>query len=414
MSITESPAEDAVALLDQVIDLLAKVHTAPLWKLGNTATLDLLRRYQAAAAMLAAGRSKAIAEVDTRGAAVEVGASSTAGWLGGHCGQRPGQARAAVALAQALTTRYPHTLEQLAAGQVSEDAARVIAGTLDQVPAGVDAATVDAAEADLLAHARSHDPGRLARIGGYLLYVLDPDGAKALAAEEARMFDRRQVHLHRTDRGWWRLRGRLDPEAGAELHAALDALAAPTPSSVAGPDPRDAGQRRADALTRLVDLALTAPGMPSTGGHRPMVLITIPHATLLARPGAGPATFEDGTALSAEAARRIACDTQHLPIVLGGQSQPLDLGRARYTPTPTQRLAVLTRQQHTCGTPHCPNQPRHIHHIRHWADGGPTNLDNLVALCGHCHRLTHRPNTPWTITPTPGGNPTYTPTGPAP
>jgi hypothetical protein len=82
--------------------------------------------------------------------------------------------------------------------------------------------------------------------------------------------------------------------------------------------------------------------------------------------------------LALEAARPIACDTQHLPIVLGADSQPLDLDRARYTPTTTQRLAVLTRQQHTCGTPHCGNQPRHIHHIWHWADGGPTNIDNLV------------------------------------
>ena len=414
MSITESPAEDAVALLDQVIDLLGKVHTAPLWKLGNTATLELLRRYQTAASMLAGGRLRAVAEVDSRGAALGVGASSTAGWLRGHCGDRPGTARAVVALAEALTRRYPDTLERLCEGLVSEEAARVIAGTLDEVPAGVDAATMAAAEADLLAHARSHDPGRLARIGAHLLYVLDPDGAKALAAEEARMFTRRHVHLNRTDQGWWRLRGRLDPEAGAELAVALDTLAKPIPSSADGPDPRDAGQRRADALTQMVDLALAAPGMPTAGGHRPMVLVTIPYPTLLDRPGAGPATFDDGTPLSAQAARRIACDTQLLPIVLGAASQPLDVGRARYTPSTAQRLAVLARQQHTCGTPHCHNQPRHIHHIKHWADGGPTDIDNLVALCGHCHRLIHTPHSPWTITPTPGGNPTFTPHGPAP
>ncbi len=36
-------------------------------------------------------------------------------------------------------------------------------------------------------------------------------------------------------------------------------------------------------------------------------------------------------------------------------------------------------------------------------------MNNLVALCGHCHRLIHTANSPWTITPTPGGNPTFTP-----
>ncbi len=37
----------------------------------------------------------------------------------------------------------------------------------------------------------------------------------------------------------------------------------------------------------------------------------------------------------------------------------------------------------------------HAHHIQHWADGGPTSLDNLALLCGHHHRLIH--DTPWQI-----------------
>ncbi len=37
----------------------------------------------------------------------------------------------------------------------------------------------------------------------------------------------------------------------------------------------------------------------------------------------------------------------------------------------------------------------HAHHIQHWADGGPTSLDNLILLCGHHHRLIHAG--PWTI-----------------
>ena len=413
MSISPLPQAAPLRVLAEVDALLDQANAAPLWPMSNVDTLELVRVVSGVQAKVAGLRLRAVAEVDSRAAALGAGASSTAGWLRGHCGQRPGAARAAVALAEALTRRYPDTLERLCEGLVSEEAARVIAGTLDEVPAGVDAATMAAAEADLLAHARSHDPGRLARIGAHLLYVLDPDGAKALAAEEARMFTRRHVHLNRTDQGWWRLRGRLDPEAGAE-HAALDTLAKPTPGTAEGRDPRDAGQRRADALTQIVDLALAAPGMPTAGGHRPMVLVTIPYPTVLDRPGAGPATFDDGTPLSAQAARRIACDTQLLPIVLGAASQPLDVGRARYTPSTAQRLAVLTRQQHTCGTPHCHNQPRHIHHIKHWADGGPTDIDNLVALCGHCHRLIHTPHSPWTITPQPGGNPTFTPHGPAP
>ncbi len=60
------------------------------------------------------------------------------------------------------------------------------------------------------------------------------------------------------------------------------------------------------------------------------------------------------------------------------------------------------------------DHPRHIHHSWHWADGGPTDLDNLVALCGHCHRYIHSTNNTWTITPVAGGSPAFTRTGPAP
>ena len=75
---------------------------------------------------------------------------------------------------------------------------------------------------------------------------------------------------------------------------------------------------------------------------------------------------------------------------------------------------MLVRDHYRCQTPHCGNHPRHIHHIRHWADGGPTDLDNLVALCGHCHRYIHSNGNTWTITPVPGGTPLFTRTGPAP
>ena len=58
--------------------------------------------------------------------------------------------------------------------------------------------------------------------------------------------------------------------------------------------------------------------------------------------------------------------------------------------------------------------PRHVHHIEHWCHGGEPCLDNLVALCGHCHRLIHSTNSRWTITAVAGGRPVFTPNGPAP
>ena len=56
-------------------------------------------------------------------------------------------------------------------------------------------------------------------------------------------------------------------------------------------------------------------GLPDSGGDRPQIVVTVPLATLNA--GIGAATLEDGTPISPAAARRIACDAQIVPAVLG-------------------------------------------------------------------------------------------------
>ena len=413
MSITTGPGEDALALLAHVDGLLDKLRTAPLWRLGNAQTLELGKAATVVTAKVASLRLAAVREVDTRGTATADGASSTAAWLRGHCLERPGAAKRTVALSRALSERYRAVGEDLAAGLVSADHASVVVRLLDALPDEVDEPTMAAAETDLLARARTMDPTDLAKVGRRLKYVLDPDGAAELAAEEARMFAGRSVSLTQDDAGWWHLRGKLDPETGHELSAVLDPLCKPRPSTADGSDLRTAGQRRADGLAAMVALAHASPKLPSSGGERPTVLVQIPYATLLTGLGAA-GTYPDGTPVSPQTARRLACDAKIIPMVMGSESQPLDVGRTAYTPTATQRRAVMVRDQHKCRTPHCGNHPRHVHHIRHWMDGGPTDLDNLVALCGHCHRLVHSTNNPWTITPTPGGAPVFTRTGPAP
>ena len=413
MSITAGPA-DAVGLLDRVIDMLGELNAAPLWSLSNPATLELVKASTVADSMLASVKLRAIAEVETRGTALSDGASSTAGWLRGHCRVRPGTARRLVTLAKALAGRYPGVGEDLAKGAVSADHAQVISHYLDQVPDHVEDATIAEAETHLLTQAGLLDPVDVAKLGRAVVYALDPDGEKAMAAQEARLHDGRELHLTRHDHGGWTLRGKLDPETGQELAVLIDVLAAPQPKVATGPDPRTAAQRRADALAQLIALAHANPKLPTTGGERPTVVVLVPLATLMSRPGAGVATYADGTALPVETVRRLACDGVIMPIVLGTNAQPIDLGRKAYSPTAAQRLAVLIRDQHTCRTPYCGNHPRHVHHIWHWIDGGPTDIDNLVALCGHCHRLLHAGRSPWTITGVKGGHPIFTRSGPDP
>ncbi|GAA2023921.1 HNH endonuclease signature motif containing protein [Pseudokineococcus marinus] len=180
----------------------------------------------------------------------------------------------------------------------------------------------------------------------------------------------------------------------ATVMTAIEALAAPEPSREHGPDLRSAAQRRADALVALADKALSAPpgsptGVPSEGGARARVVVTM-DLTALTGQVAGAGLLPDDAPLSAGAVRRLACDAEVVPAVLGSRSEPLDVGRAAYTVTPAQRRAPAIRDR-GCIAPDCdaPVSRTHAHHVVHWADGGPTDLSNLALVCGHDHRRVH-------------------------
>jgi len=109
---------------------------------------------------------------------------------------------------------------------------------------------------------------------------------------------------------------------------------------------------------------------------------------LAARAGAG--VLDSGDVLSAAAVRRIACDARVVPAVLDGNSAVLDVGRAQRTIAGPLRRALVIRDG-GCVFPACDLPPAWSagHHIRHWADGGPTSLDNSVLLCPAHHRGVH-------------------------
>ena len=94
--------------------------------------------------------------------------------------------------------------------------------------------------------------------------------------------------------------------------------------------------------------------------------------------------------------RRLACDADIIPVALGTRGEVLDVGRAYRLVTPALWRALVCRDRH-CAFPGCTKPPvmGHAHHIVHWADLGPTCLDNLVLLCGHHHRIVH--HTPWQV-----------------
>ncbi len=107
-------------------------------------------------------------------------------------------------------------------------------------------------------------------------------------------------------------------------------------------------------------------------------------------------TTADGTELPPGVLRRLACDAEIIPAILGSHGEVLDVGRLRRLVTPAIWTALILRDRH-CTFPACTRPPVmcHAHHLTHWADGGETTLHNLALLCGHHHRTIH--HSPWDI-----------------
>jgi hypothetical protein len=153
-----------------------------------------------------------------------------------------------------------------------------------------------------------------------------------------------------------------------------------------------------DALVDAMRLLDGTEILPESHGATPRITVTVDYDTLAAGvAGSGRAGLLDLVGgLSAGAVRRLACDAEILPMVLGSRSQVLDVGRSNRLVTLGLWLALVSRDRH-CAFPGCSRPPVacDAHHVRHWADGGSTALGNLVLLCRTHHTVIH--STPWQV-----------------
>ncbi len=111
--------------------------------------------------------------------------------------------------------------------------------------------------------------------------------------------------------------------------------------------------------------------------------------SVIGRPVVGRGRLDDGPALSDSVIRRLLDDSWLRAAVLDRDGRTVDLGRARRAPNAAQLLA-LWRRDRGCAVPGCGRiRFLHAHHVVFWSQGGETNLDNLVLLCGDHHRALH-------------------------
>ena len=359
---TLQPTSQRIAELDRLGDEIAEL-SAHL-DAATARLLDLIR------------------EFDARGG-WNTGFRSCAAWLAWRVGLDLGAARERVRVARALET-LPALAEALARGELSY--AKVRALTRVATPA---------TEARLLAVGRAGTAAHVERIVRGWRRV----DRQAEAREAARQHAARALHVYQDEDGTMVLRGRLTPEVGALLLRALDAaretlyqrrraneavLPAADPA-VAAPT---RAQQQADALALLAETALHHELDPGASGERYQVVVHVDAAVLADPNQPGQSVLEEGSHVSAETSRRLACDASRVVMRHDEDGRVVEVGARTRTIPPALRRALHHRDR-SCRFPGCNIRFGQGHHVRHWAQGGPTTLSNVALLCHRHHRAVH-------------------------
>jgi 5-methylcytosine-specific restriction endonuclease McrA len=312
-----------------------------------------------------------IREFDSRGG-WNTGFRSCAAWLSWRVGLDLGAARERVRVARALGT-LPRLAQALARGELSY--AKVRALTRVATPE---------TEERLLAVGRGGTAEHVERIVRGWRRV----DRIAEARQTARRHASRALHVYQDEDGMVVIRGRLAPEVGAVLVQALAAAReAVYPKNVSAETPTMA-QQQADALALPAETALHHGIDPGAPGERYQVVVHV-DAPALADPDApGQSILEDGAHVFAETSQRLACDASRVVMRHGRDGRVVEVAARTRTIPPALRRALQHRDR-GCRFPGCGLPFGQGHHIRHWAQGGPTTLSNLALLCRRHHRAVH-------------------------
>ncbi|AJW41406.1 HNH endonuclease domain protein [Rhodococcus sp. B7740] len=419
--------------------------TAAIWQLSESELLADAAAVSHQIQLLEARRIALVAEIDTRVSREKLGFPGPAGWLTSTTLLSPTKANKIVALARGLKN-FPDIADAVNAGVMTIDHAALILTFAETPPKNLPQEGQDIARKAMIT-AATGTGARTGRIREAITKLHDTYGGKTPPADDT---DRNELFASRTLNGRLSLKGDFDAITGEKLLTALSPLTEPRPDPNGTQDDRSPARRRADAFGHILDRYLASSDRPIEGGERPHLNlhITLRDLTDLrdnadsadvddiaddettraaAESDTDPVTadrgayrdlFGDGTTvgwlpwmgpLSRNTSRQLACDCLLTAIVMDEHGSPINLARTARTVTAKQRKALIARD-HTCAFPGCgkPAAWTEAHHIRHWADGGPTDMNNLVLLCGFHHRLLHHSdwevfigtdNHPWFIPP---------------
>lgn len=324
-----------------------------------------------------------MAQFEARGN-MDTDCKSAAHWLAGRCGVDFGVAAEKLRVGKRLW-ELPVIAEAYATGQLAYSAVRQL----------VRIATPET-EAAMVEMARLATADQLRRIVASYRRVL------AAAADPAGPNTKRELRWYFDAEGFFCFSGRLTAEAGVILRNAVEQAAVELKEKgrnlllFSAEDQQPPGRadipvsaNRADALVAIAESSL-AHGMecrPSP--ERTQVIVHVSAETLAGTGDGEHCELEAGPEIAPETARRLACDAALVGVVESATGEPLSVGRKTRRISPAMARALRCRDA-GCSFPGC-DQRRFVeaHHIRHWAQGGETSLDNLAQLCWFHHHLIH-------------------------
>ncbi|MCX5043094.1 HNH endonuclease [Aldersonia sp. NBC_00410] len=297
-----------------------------------------------------------------------------------------------------LEPELPATAAAVREGVLGDGHVQVIRSFLQHLPVAVDAGTREQAEAQLAAFAATMRPDELKKVAERLAAYLNPDGEfsdEDRARKRGIWLGKQGADLMSNLTGW------IDPETRAYLEPILAKLAAPGMCNPADASPvvdgepneddakrdtRSMGQRQHDALKAMCR-ALLASG--ELGQHRGLPVTAIVSTTLGELTDlAGPAATAGGSMVPIRDLIRMAAHAFHYLVAFDVEGRMVHLARSKRIASPDQRI-VLHARDVGCSFPGC-NVPGYLaeaHHVREWAHGGATDIDNLTLVCPEHHKL---------------------------
>ncbi|WP_369746353.1 DUF222 domain-containing protein [Paenarthrobacter sp. AMU7] len=339
---------------------------------------------------------------------------------------------------QDIPARHAILAQAVGSALVPSRSASIISTALDKVRHLTDEDTLTRMEHALTTTAVETDPDFVTTMAKRWIDAIDHDGPEPT---EEILRQLQGVFLRRRRRhGLHHLEIFATDEQYEILTTAMNVATNPrltTPGTEASPDldRRSRPQKLLNGLTSACSLAMRTEKLPANGGLPPQLTVTIGYQELLEQvhnhhhnPGTGTGTVAGigtGTRIGTGAGvgtgtatftgpmhpntiRKIACDADILPVVLGSDSRILDIGRTTRIFPPHIRKAITARDQ-GCAFPDCtmPAPWCEAHHTTYWSNGGTTSTDNGTLLCSHHHHLIHKEQwridiktgTPWFIPP---------------